>query len=259
MDTYSVNLGHTVPSIATGKPSSIGGSLGLLDATGYGVAFATRKVVNHLDLKKNNPKIIIQGFGHVGSVAAASLAKDGCTIIGLSDASGGVFNKKGIDIDKVKEFMSQGKRLSECPVGEVIPNKELLEQNCDILIPCAVRGQINEGNAANLKCKLIIEGANAPTTPEADKILDDRGIPVLPDIVANAAGVTVSYFEWVQGLMRLFWSEHEVLARLDQLIGTALDRVIFTADQTKRSYRMSAMTLALGRLVEARKLRGLYP
>lgn len=259
MDTYSVNHGHTIPSVVTGKPHSIGGSLGLLQSTGYGVAYCTRRTLEHLKFEKKNPTVVIQGLGHVGSVVANSLHGAGFTVIGVSDITGGIYNAKGIDVPKLKAHIDEHGSLSGFNGANEMRNEELLEQECDVLAPCAVANVITEQNADRLKCKVLIEGANAPTTPEADDILDAKKITVVPDILANAAGVTDGYFEWVQGLMRLFWTEKEVYTKLEELCGKACDRVFESAEKNKLTMRNAALGLALSRIVEARKLRGLYP
>jgi glutamate dehydrogenase (NAD(P)+) len=259
MDTYSVNCGHTIPSVVTGKPQSIGGSLGLLQSTGYGVAYCTRRVLKHLQMDDKTPTVIIQGLGSVGSVVARSLHSAGFTITGVSDISGAIHNPKGIDIPKMQSHIDQHGALKGFNGANSMSNEELLEQQCTVLAPCAVANVITAQNADRLKCKLIIEGANAPTTPEADIILDSKKIAVLPDILANASGVTDGYFEWVQGLMRLFWSETEVYQRLEELVGKACDRVFESSSKNKITLRTAALGLALARVVEARKLRGLYP
>lgn len=259
MDTYSVNCGHTVPSIVTGKPQSIGGSLGLLQATGYGVAYCTRRLIEHAGLKADSPTVVIQGLGHVGSVVANSLSEAGFTVNAVSDHSGGLYNPKGLDIKALQRHIDKQGGLSGFKEAQAVTNEELLELKCDVLVPCAVSDQIRADNAERLQCKMIVEGANAPTTPEADEILENKGILVLPDILANAAGVTDGYFEWVQGLMRLFWDEEEVYRRLEELVGKACDRVFESASQNRISLRVAALGLALNRIIEARRLRGLYP
>ncbi|HEY9785050.1 MAG TPA: Glu/Leu/Phe/Val dehydrogenase [Candidatus Obscuribacterales bacterium] len=259
MDTYSVNIGHTVPSVCTGKPKSIGGSLGMLEATGHGVALCARRLVQQAQLAKSSPTVAIQGFGQVGSVLARKLALEGFTIVAVSDSSGGLANAKGIDVKKLTAHIEEHGTIHGFHDAKAISNEELLELECDILAPCAVANQINASNASRLKCKMIVEGANAPITPEADEILDDKGVQILPDILANAAGVTVGYFEWVQGLMRLLWTEKEIYNRLDQLVLKVLDRVFEAAQSKKISLRDAAMQIAVKRVVEARRLRGLYP
>lgn len=258
MDTYSVNVGHTVPSVVTGKPKSIGGSLGLLEATGHGVALCARKTSAHLGLT-GSPTVIIQGMGQVGSVLARNLSGEGFTVTGVSDHNGGLHNPKGIDVRKLIQHIEQHGSMQGYPEAQATTNDELLELQCDILAPCAVANVIHAGNADKLKCKVVVEGANAPTTTDADDVLNERGIIIVPDVLANASGVTVGYFEWVQGLSRLFWTEQEVYEKLDQLIGKVCDRVLEGAKELKLTLRTTAIRIALERVVEARRLRGLYP
>lgn len=259
MDTYSVNVGYTVPSVVTGKPQSIGGSLGVLQSTGYGVALAARRAAQFAELKGDSPSVVIQGLGHVGSSVARNLSKAGFKIVGVSDAYGGLYRAGGLDVEKLMAFIDKHDNMYEYPEADKVTNEELLEMECDILAPCAVSNQLHAGNADRLKCKVVVEGANSPTTPNADDVLDSKGVVVVPDILSNAAGVTVGYFEWVQGLMRLLWSEEEVYQRLEGLVNNVCTRVFETAREKKLSLRMAAMTLAVARIVEARRLRGLYP
>jgi glutamate dehydrogenase (NAD(P)+) len=259
MDTYSVNKGYTVPSVVTGKPQCIGGSLGVLQSTGYGVALAARRAAEYAGLKGNSPSVVIQGLGNVGSAVARNLSKAGFKIVGVSDAFGGLSNVKGFDVENLMEFIEKNGSMYEYPEADKVSNEELLELDCDILAPCAVSNQLHAGNADQLKCKVVVEGANSPTTPNADEVLDGKGVVVMPDILANAAGVTVGYFEWVQGLMRLFWTEEEVYQRLEGLVNNVCSKVFDTAKEKKLPLRMAAMSLAVERIVEARRLRGLYP
>lgn len=259
MDTYSVNKGYTIPSVVTGKPISIGGSIGLVPATGYGVAACARIAAEHLQMHGKSPTVVIQGLGSVGSSVANSLHESGFTVVAVSDSTGGVYNPKGLALPKLQEYIEQNKGMRGFPDGEFVSNEDLLELKCDILVPCAVANVITEENAPRLKCRIIVEGANAPISAVADDVLESRGILVMPDIVANAAGVTAGYFEWVQGLMRLFWSDQEVYDRLQVLVEKACHSVIESATKRKVSWRMAAIGLALERVAEARRLRGLYP
>jgi glutamate dehydrogenase (NAD(P)+) len=259
MDTYSVNKGYTIPSIVTGKPKSIGGSLSQYEATGYGVAMCTKHIVKHLQLKTKSPTVVVQGLGAVGSEVATILDKAGFTIVGVSDVDGGLYNKDGLNIKKINDYVAKKGSMHGFPDATSVTNEELLELECDILAPCAVANQIHKGNASKLRCKIVVEGANSPTTPEAEDILESRGITLVPDMLANAAGVTVGYFEWVQGLIRLLWTESEVYDKLDQLIEKSCERVFESAATHKSTLRTAAMRLALERVMEARRLRGLYP
>jgi glutamate dehydrogenase (NAD(P)+) len=259
MDTYSVNKGHTVPSVVTGKPVSIGGSLGLVPATGYGVALCAKRAADHLKLTDKSPTVIVQGLGQVGSVVANSLSEAGFTVVGVSDRTGGIYNPKGLSLPGSMENADVKSSVSEFREGQRMTNEELLEQKCDILAPCAVANVISAKNAPKLQCRILVEGANSPTMPDADDILDSMNVFVMPDMLANASGVTAGYFEWVQGLMRLFWTDQEVFAELDKLVGRACDKVFETAEHRKINTRMAAVSIAVERIFEARRLRGLYP
>ncbi len=259
MDTYSVNHGFTIPSIVTGKPKSIGGSLGLLKSVGYGVAYCAKRAAKEFELSTDAPKVVIQGLGQVGSVVARSLYDAGFNVVAVSDAHGGLYNPKGLNVPDLENHIRNYGEASGYKDAEAVSNQDLLLIKTDILAPCAVANQITAANAHKIDCRIVVEGANAPTTPEADAILADRGIIVMPDIIANASGVTVGYFEWVQGLIRLLWSEDEIYHRLDQLLDKAMDRIFAEAKKGPYSLRVAAMRLALNRIVEARALRGLYP
>ncbi len=260
LDTFSVNVGNTIPSIVSGKPKSIGGSLSSHHATGYGVALVTRKVVRHHDLDRKTPRVVIQGFGQVGSALAMSLKSMGFLIMAVSDSRGGIYNRDGLDLQVVQDYKAKHDTLEGCPGGDPISNEDLLTIDCDILAPCAVSNQVNRDNANQLKCKILVEGANGAVTPEADEMLESRGIIVVPDILTTGTGVTVGYFEWVQGLMRLLWTEDEVYARLEELVDRVTTKVFKMSEQYGGcSLRMAAMRIALDRVVEARWLRGLYP
>ncbi len=259
MDTYSVNVGYTIPSIVTGKPKSIGGSLSSVTATGYGVAMVTRKVLKHLDSMKGTPTVAIQGFGQVGSAVAASLADMGFNIVAVSDSSGGLYKRDGLNILKLAAHQSEHGSVSGFTDASTITNAELLELDCDILIPAADSYQITKENADKIRCKYIVEGANAPITPEADDILASKGVIVVPDILASGTGVISGYLEWVQGMMRLLWTEDEVYLKLEQIVDQICDKVFRTSDEYGCTLRMASMRLAIDRVVEARWHRGLYP
>jgi glutamate dehydrogenase (NAD(P)+) len=259
MDTYSINVGHTVPSVVTGKPVSIGGSFGRTEATGRGVAYCVRRAASHFGIKGDSPSVVVQGFGNVGSITAKLLHQAGYKIVGVSDVHGGIYNEKGLDIPRLLAYVSEMGKVEGFNGSQAVGNKELLELPCDILVPAALGGQITEANADKLNCKIIVEGANGPTTPEADVILHDKGVIVVPDILANAGGVTVSYFEWVQGMMHLFWSEDEVNQRLEQIMGRACDQVLELSTKSKLRPRMAALRIGVSRIAEAKRLRGLYP
>ncbi len=259
MDTYSINVGHTVPSVVTGKPVSIGGSFGRIEATGRGVAYCARRAVDHLNFPSEAPTVAVQGFGNVGSVAARLLHDSGFKVVAVSDVHGGVYNPKGLDIPRLQAYLSEMGKVPDFPQGEPLTNQELLELDCDILIPAALGNQLHGGNVSKLKCKVIVEGANGPTSPDADQYLHEKGVFIVPDILANAGGVTVSYFEWVQGLIQFFWSEDEVNKRLEELMGKACDQVFAMSERSGLRPRMSALRIGVSRLAEAKRLRGLYP
>jgi glutamate dehydrogenase (NAD(P)+) len=259
MDTYSINVGHTVPSVVTGKPVSIGGSLGRNEATGRGVAYCVKRAVEFTELKSSPVSVVVQGFGNVGAVAARLLHDSGFRIVGVSDVFGGIYNPNGIDIPRLQAYVSEMGRVPDYAGGKAVSNTELLELPCDVLVPAALGNQIHSGNASRLQCKIIVEGANGPTSPDADQYLTEKGVFIVPDILANAGGVTVSYFEWVQGLMHLFWTEDEVNKRLETIMGRACDQVFELVKKSGLRSRMAALRIAVSRLAEAKKLRGLYP
>ena len=261
MDTYSQEIGFSVPDVVTGKPIEIGGSLGRTEATGRGVVYAVIEAAKHLDISLDeNISVIVQGFGKVGASAARKLEKIGCRIVGLSDVTGGIYNPKGINFEKLATHLaSNGGTLKGYKEADVITNEELLEQKCDILVPSAVSNQITEKNADKIKCQIIAEGANGPTTVEADKIINERNIFVIPDIVANAGGVTVSYFEWVQGIQKLFWTEKEVNNRLWNIMSDTFRRVLNTVKEQKTDMRTAAYITGIRRLSKAMLWRGFWP
>jgi glutamate dehydrogenase (NAD(P)+) len=259
MDTYSINVGHTVPSVVTGKPVSIGGSLGRQEATGRGVAFCVKQAVKHYGIQAETPSVVVQGFGNVGSVTAKLLHEAGYKVIAVSDVFGGILNPNGIDIPRLLAYVSEMGKVEGFTGTRAISNEDLLETPCDVLIPAALGNQITSQNVQRLRCKIIVEGANGPTEPEADLWLHKNGIVVVPDILANAGGVTVSYFEWVQGLMHLFWTEAEVNNKLEEIMGRACEQVFEMSSKTGLRPRMSALRIGVSKLAEAKKLRGLYP
>jgi len=259
MDTYSMNHGFAIPGVVTGKPISLGGSLGRREATGRGVMFTTLNILKKLNQDISNTKIVIQGFGNVGSVAAKLLYEKGAKIIAVSDVKGGIYNPNGLNIDKVLSYIKENKFVKNFSEADNITNKELLELKCDVLIPAALENQITEQNADKIKAKIIVEGANGPTTPPADKILEDNNIIVIPDILANAGGVTVSYFEWVQGNQEYYWTEDEVNSKLEQIMNSSFNYIQLIKDKYKVSYRLAAYIVAVSRVAEAMKCRGIYP
>src|SRR5258706_432519 len=259
MDTFSMHQGYSVPAVITGKPLAIGGSEGRLEATARGVQYVTREAMLDLGMKPEDCSVVVQGFGNVGSISARLLHELGCKVVGLSDISGGVYNPRGIDVHKALHYSNEHGKLKGLPNTEPVSNAELLILPCDILIPAALENQLTEKNAAQVKARLIVEAANGPTTPEADRILNDRGIVIVPDILANAGGVTVSYFEWVQDLQRFFWAENEINNRLESIMTRSYHAVHNKAVQQEANLRMGAYLLAVATVAEATEIRGVYP
>ncbi|MCG3153522.1 MAG: Glutamate dehydrogenase [bacterium] len=259
MDTYSMHVRHTVTAVVTGKPIHLGGSQGRVEATGKGVVITTSAMMEKLGIELKDARIAIQGFGNVGSVAAQEFAALGCKVIAISDVTGGYYNAKGIDIAAAIKHRDAHKGLLEgFRGGDPISNTELLELECEVLAPCALEDQINSRNADRIKAKIIAEGANGPTAAKADAILSNRGIVVIPDILCNAGGVTVSYFEWVQDRMGYFWSKEDVFSRLTRMLNEALDDVNNTAEKYKVNMRIGAYVLAIDRVAKTLALRGIY-
>ena len=259
MDTYSMNVGHSVPGVVTGKPIALGGSQGRAEATGRGVVFALEEAAPKIGLMLNGATAVVQGFGNVGSVAARLLKQVGVKVVAIGEVYGSIYNPDGIDIDRLIEYRAKNGRINDFPDTELVPNDQLLELPCDILVPAALENQIDTDNAPRIKAKIIVEGANGPTSPEADDILADRGIMVVPDILANAGGVTVSYFEWVQALQAFPWTEQQVNERLKQIMTNSFNAVFETSEQFKVSLRTGALAYAVTRVAEFTQLRGIYP
>jgi glutamate dehydrogenase (NAD(P)+) len=259
MDTYSMTQGRSVPGVATGKPLIIGGSHGRREATGRGIVHVLHQAAHRLGHELRGKRVVIQGFGNVGSVVARLLSNDGGVIVGVGDVNGGIWNEQGLDVLKLQAHVKESGSVVGLPGAEPISSVDLLEQACDVLVPAALGSQIHERNADRVKAALIIEGANGPTTAEADAILHDRGVRVIPDILANAGGVVVSYFEWVQDLQHHFWRETEVTSRLQEIMTRAVDRVWATAEREKVTLRAAALMEGIGRVAEAHRVRGLYP
>ncbi len=260
MDTYSILTGHTVPGVVTGKPLELGGSLGRFEATGRGVFVTAGQAAGRLGLDLAGMRVAIQGCGNVGSVAARLFQEAGAKVVALSDSTGGVYNPEGLDVNAVLACKNQYACVMGPNVqGDEISNPELLELDCDLLAPCALGGVINADNAGRIKARIIAEGANAPTDAAADEVLADRDVLVVPDILCNAGGVTVSYFEWVQNLQNLLWSEEEIEKRLTNRLTAAFKEVAATAEQHRTDLRTAALMLGVGRCAAALKLRGIYP
>jgi glutamate dehydrogenase (NAD(P)+) len=259
MDTYSVAHGHTVPGVVTGKPISLGGTLGRKEATGRGCVFVTMEAAKLLKMDLTKATVAVQGFGNVGYSAAQIFHEMGAKIIALSDSKGGIYNPKGLDPKKV--FEAKQKRGSVCDYGgcERITNEELLTMECDVLVPAALENVISLENAAKVRARIIVEGANGPTVPGADEVLQNNGVFVIPDILANAGGVTVSYFEWVQNIQEFFWSEDDVNRKLGEIMVRSFHEVFKMARDHKVTPRLGAYMLAVGRVAEAIQLLGLYP
>jgi glutamate dehydrogenase (NAD(P)+) len=258
-DTYSMNRGYSVLGVVTGKPLSIGGSLGRIEATARGSAYCIREALRKRNERVQGRRVAIQGFGNVGSNLAKILAADGATIVGLSDSRGGISNADGIDVDAAIAHKREHGTLAGAPGTEEITNEELLVLDCDILVPCALEQVITADNADRVKAPIVCEGANGPVTPEADQILEDRDILVLPDVLANAGGVVVSYFEWVQGLQEYFWKEAEVNAKLNDIVTRAFAETWRWHEDRSLPLRQAAYAIAVGRVAEATTTRGLYP
>lgn len=260
MDTYSVHTGYAVPSIVTGKPVSIGGSLGRREATGRGVGYLVNRATDTIGLDMSQCTAVVQGYGNVGSIAALSMARYGAKVIAVSDAFGGIFNAKGLDLFALEKFVAAQKTVVGFPEAEPITNEQLLLLPCDILVPAALERQITEANAGKIKCRILAEAANGPTTPEADVILNQRPeIFIIPDILCNAGGVVVSYFEWVQDLQSFFWGETEITDKLFRILETAFTQVVGISRKQKIPMRLAALSVGVKRVQEAKRIRGLFP
>jgi len=260
MDTYSVHVGNTVPGIVTGKPVGLGGSLGRREATGRGVGYLVNRSSDTIGLDLAKATAAVQGYGNVGSIAALSLARYGVKVIAVSDVQGGIYNPNGVNLWDLEKYTATYKTVTGFPESEPISNEQLLVLPCDILVPAALERQITENNAGKIQCRILAEAANGPTTPQADEILNQRPeIFVLPDVLCNAGGVVVSYFEWVQDLQSFFWSETEVVDKLFRILETAYTQVVAMARKQKLPMRMAALSLGIKRVQEAKRIRGLFP
>jgi len=259
MDTLSMHAGYSIPASVTGKPIEVGGSLGRTDATGRGVMICTLAALEHLDRKPFGSRVVVQGFGNVGSVSARLLEESGCTVVAVSEDYGGIYNPLGLSVKRLLEWRAKEGTLKNFPGIELVSNDELLTLECDVLVPAALENQITSRNADQIKATLIVEGANGPTTPEADEMLNRRGIFIVPDILANAGGVTVSYFEWVQDLQSFFWSEHEINQRMEAIMTRSFREVLAIHLDRKVDMRTAAYLLAVKRVADATADRGIYP
>jgi glutamate dehydrogenase (NAD(P)+) len=259
MDTYSMNQGYSVPGIVTGKPLAIGGSMGRGGATSRGVLVATQCALKHMSLQADGLRVAIQGFGKVGGFAAQLFHDAGFNVIAVSDYKGGVYNPRGLNPTALMRYKAGSDTIAGFPGADALSNEELLELDCDLLIPAALEDQITEANADRIRARIIVEAANGPTTPEADHLLNDKGVLVVPDILANAGGVTVSYFEWVQDIQAYFWTEDEVNARMREVMVKAYENVRALAEERQVRLRLAALSIGIGRVAEAHRVRGLYP
>jgi glutamate dehydrogenase/leucine dehydrogenase len=259
MDTYSMHQGHTVPGVVTGKPISLGGSEGRNEATARGCVFTIIEAVRHLGIDLSASTVAVQGFGNAGSIAARLIADEGATVVAVSDSTGGIHNANGLDIGRVINWKKEHGTVQGFPGSIDISNAAVLEVACDILIPAALENQITARNAGNIKAKIIAEAANGPTTPEADTILHEAGVFMIPDILCNAGGVTVSYFEWVQDLNRDHWTETVVNEKLHSIMTRSFAETLAIAEREEVDMRTAAYLLAVERVADATSMRGLYP
>jgi glutamate dehydrogenase (NAD(P)+) len=258
MDTYSMHARHTVTAVVTGKPVALGGSLGRREATGRGVLIVTNEAIKRFNMKPEDTRVVVQGSGNVGGIGAELMYNQGYKIIAISEVGGGIYNANGINIPEALKYLQENKTFDGYTEADRVSNSELLEIECDVLAPCATENQITSENADRIRCKILSEGANGPTTPKADKILHDKGIFVIPDILANAGGVTVSYFEWVQDRMGYFWREDEVNQRLEEKMVASFNELCHFADKHNVDTRTAAYMLAIDRVAYDTRMRGIY-
>ncbi|MBM4120112.1 MAG: Glu/Leu/Phe/Val family dehydrogenase [Nitrospira sp.] len=259
MDTYSIQVGYASPGVVTGKPLSIGGSLGREEATGRGVVYVTLEAMKQLKLTASKSTVAIQGFGNVGSHTARIMHETGAKVVAVSDVNGGLYNAKGLNVPTLLTHYKQGQSLRDLKMGDWVTNDELLQLECTVLVPAALSEQITKKNAPKVRCKILVEGANGPTTLDADEILIDRGVFIIPDILANSGGVIVSYFEWVQDVQRFFWKESDIQERLQEIITAAFHRTLDFSRQKKSTMRMAALMSGIDQVAQAHLARGLYP
>jgi glutamate dehydrogenase (NAD(P)+) len=259
MDTYSMHAGYTVPAVVTGKPLAIGGSEGRVEATATGVAAMVEMAARDMRMSLEGARVAVQGFGNAGSIAAKLLHKKGCRIVAVSDTGGGIYDEHGLDPDRVLLYKQEHSTVVGYAGAQTVSIEGVLEVPCDILIPAATENQLTGHNAPNVQARLIAEAANGPTTPEADRIFFERGVRVIPDILANAAGVTVSYFEWVQDLQSFFWTSDQIAEKLSHVMTQAYGEVSTLAERERCDMRLAAYMLAISRVANATQLRGVYP
>ncbi len=259
MDTYSTHVGHTEPAVVTGKPPSIGGSIARREATGRGLMSLLPSVASHLSLPVEGSRVVVQGFGNVGQYAALAAHQMGCKVIAVSDISGAIHNDDGLDIDDLMHYVVETKGVADYKESDKIDPDKMLTLDCEFLVPAAVGGVLNEGNAPDVKARAILEGANGPTTGAADEVFRENGVFLVPDVLANAGGVTVSYFEWVQDLQNYFWSEAEIVARLREIMNRAFSEVLDTSIRQQTDMRTAALIKGIRRVTDAKLARGVYP
>ncbi len=259
MDTYSMHEGFSIPAVVTGKPLSIGGSEGRNDATATGVLFVTRRAARRLGMPMRGARVSIQGYGNAGSIAARLFHNEGCKVVAVSDTRGGIYNESGLDPAAVLRHKQERGSVIDFPKAQRVGVQDVLEVPCDILVPAATEGVLTAANADRVQARIVSEAANGPTTPQADKILFDKGTIVIPDILANAGGVTVSYFEWVQDLQSFFWGVEEITQKLEMIMNRAFAAVAEKADESHCDMRLAANMLAISRVAEATQIRGIYP
>jgi glutamate dehydrogenase (NAD(P)+) len=259
MDTYSMHAGYTIPGVVTGKPVSLGGSEGRNEATARGTVYCIEEACGRIDMRLDGARVVIQGFGNAGSIAAQLIAEKGARVVAVSDSTGGIASKDGLDIGRVIAWKNEHGTVQGAPGTTDVTNEELLELDCDILIPAALESQITKRNAANIKARIVAEAANGPTTPAADQILFERKVFMIPDILCNAGGVTVSYFEWVQDLNRDHWAEATVNAKLREIMVHSFNETLGIATREAVDNRTAAYLLAVERVADATAMRGLYP
>ena len=259
MDTYSMNVGATATGVVTGKPIPLGGSLGRVAATGRGVFVVGREAMRRLNIDMDGARVAVQGFGNVGSIAAKLFAANGAKIVAVQDHTGTILNENGFDMASLLDHVAKTRGVAGFKGADAIDNENFWDVKSDVLIPAALEGQITAERAKRIHTRLVLEGANGPTTPDGEDVLTDRGIVVVPDVIANAGGVTVSYFEWVQDFSSFFWTEDEINVRLDKIMIGAFKHIWETGEQHKIALRTAAFTVACTRVLEAREERGLYP
>ncbi|MBI4236177.1 MAG: Glu/Leu/Phe/Val dehydrogenase [Chloroflexi bacterium] len=259
MDTYSMTRGYSVPGVVTGKPVSVGGTVGRWEATGRGCSIVAREMARRMGMELSGARVALQGFGQVGSVTAQLLTRMGCRLVAVTDSSGGVYRDEGLDPSPLREYAVAHGGVAGYPQADRLGSNALFDVPCDVFVPAALGGQITGETARRIKARLVVEGANGPTTPAGEQVLQDRGITVVPDVLANAGGVVVSYFEWVQDLQFFFWEEAEINAQLEKIMVRAFNEVLALADEERVSQRTAAQMLAIQRVAEATRTRGLYP